>query len=100
MVDLMMTSCMPCSFGLLPTPGQVRDVRPAHRPPRSDRGCPLDTARDRCFWHVGGTADENDGSHLAATAPAVLLGEAHPPWPPLHERAAKAARQVGVTSSL
>jgi len=41
-------------------PPQVRDVRPAHRPPRIDRDCPLHTAGDRCLWHAGGTAGEND----------------------------------------
>jgi hypothetical protein len=43
-----------------PPPPQIREVRPAHRPPRNDRGCPLRTARDRCLWHAGGTAGEND----------------------------------------
>jgi hypothetical protein len=43
-----------------PRPPQVRAVRPAQRPPGSDRDCPLDTAGDRCLWHVGGTAGEND----------------------------------------
>jgi hypothetical protein len=28
--------------------------------PRSDRDYPLDTARARCSWHVGGTAGQND----------------------------------------
>ena len=51
-------------------PPQVRDRRPAQRPPRSDRDCPLDTARARCLWHVGGTAGVNDDrSNVAATAP-------------------------------
>jgi hypothetical protein len=31
-----------------PPPLQVKGRRPAHRPSRSHRGCPLDTARDRC----------------------------------------------------
>jgi hypothetical protein len=60
-------------------PPQVRDVRPAHRPPPSDRNCPLDTARDRCLWHAGGTAGENDdvrtwrdGSQLDRTVRSVL----------------------------
>jgi hypothetical protein len=44
-------------------PPQVRSERPAQRPSASDRDCPLDTARARCLWHAGGTADEND--HLA-----------------------------------
>jgi hypothetical protein len=34
--------------------------------------CPLDTAGDRCFWHVGGTAGENgDALYLAAMAPSL-----------------------------
>jgi hypothetical protein len=37
-------------------PPEVRDVRPAQRSSPSDRDCPLDTARDRCLWHVGGTS--------------------------------------------
>jgi hypothetical protein len=51
-------------------------VRPAHWPPRSDRDCPLDTARARCVWHVGGTAGEDkDGFHVAATASSLRVGE-------------------------
>jgi hypothetical protein len=50
---------MPCSFGLLPHRRSGLG-RPAQRSSRSDRGCPLDTARDRCLWHAGGTAGEND----------------------------------------
>jgi hypothetical protein len=42
---------------------QVRGGCPAQRAPGSDRDCPLVTAGDRCLWHAGGTADEND--HLA-----------------------------------
>jgi hypothetical protein len=52
---------------------QVERVQPAQRLSPSDRGCPLDTARARCLWHVGGTAGTNhdlapdgDGSSLAA----------------------------------
>jgi hypothetical protein len=41
---------------------QVSGMCPASRPSRTDRDCPLDTARDRCLWHVGGTAGTNDGS--------------------------------------
>ena len=37
---------------------EVRDARPPQRPSLSDRECPLDTARARCFWHVGGTASQ------------------------------------------
>jgi hypothetical protein len=48
---------------------QVRGGRPPYRRYRSDRECPLHTAGDRCLWHVGGTAGENDDpSHVAATA--------------------------------
>jgi hypothetical protein len=42
---------------------QVASRRPAQRPSLSDRGCPLLTARDRCLWHAGGTAGEDDGGH-------------------------------------
>jgi hypothetical protein len=45
-----------------PPPPQVRAVHPAQRPPSSDRDCPLDTAGDRCLWHAGGTAGENDAA--------------------------------------
>ena len=54
-----LTPCMPCSFGLLPHP-RSGPARPAHGSSRSNRGCPLDTAGDRCLWHAGGTAGEND----------------------------------------
>jgi hypothetical protein len=54
-----MTPCMPCSFGPLRHP-RSQAVRPAHRPSPSDRGCPLDTVGDRCLWHAGGTAGQND----------------------------------------
>jgi hypothetical protein len=55
-----------------PAPPQVRDRRLAQRPTWSDRECPLDTAGDRCVWHVGGTAGENDDDARAAgrSAPA------------------------------
>jgi hypothetical protein len=56
---------------------QVSDQRPAQRPSRSDRDCPLDTAGDRCLWHVGGTAGEYDSCpHVTATAPSCWEGEA------------------------
>jgi hypothetical protein len=42
---------------------QVRAKRPAQRPSRSDRCCPLDTARDRCLWHVGGTPPMSTMAH-------------------------------------
>jgi hypothetical protein len=38
---------------------QVRAGCLAKRPSRSDRDCPLDTARALSIWHVGGTAGEN-----------------------------------------
>ena len=63
-------------FRLPPLP-QVRSWRPARWSSRSDRDCPLDTAGDRCLWHVGGTAGETgDGSYVAAMAPAARVGEA------------------------
>jgi hypothetical protein len=43
-----------------PPPPQVSGVRPAQPPSPSDRDYPLDTAGDRCLWHVGGTAGTND----------------------------------------
>jgi hypothetical protein len=39
---------------------QVTGRRAVQRPFPSDRDCPLHTAGDRCLWHVGGTAGEND----------------------------------------
>jgi hypothetical protein len=58
-----LTPCMPCSFGLLPTPGQ-RAASP--RPPRSDlaRGWP--------------GRRERRGSHLKVTVPSSRRGEARP----------------------
>jgi hypothetical protein len=57
------------------TVAQVREGWPADRPCRSDRECPLHTAGDRCLWHAGGTAGENDdASHLAATALSSFVG--------------------------
>jgi hypothetical protein len=41
------------------SPTEVRAARPAQPPSWSDHGCPLDTARARCLWHVGGTAGED-----------------------------------------
>ena len=62
-----------------PPPPQVKAVSAAHRPTTSDRGCPLDTAGDRCLWHAGGTAGQNDafpaggdGSQLDRRARPVL----------------------------
>src|SRR5215207_1970817 len=71
---LTLTPCMPCSFGVLPHP-RSEPLSPAHRASRSDRECPLDTAGDRCLWHAGGTADENDDApHLTVTAPSWPRG--------------------------
>jgi hypothetical protein len=39
---------------------QVSGMWPASRPSPIDRECPLHAAGDRCLWHVGGTAGEND----------------------------------------
>ena len=71
------------------SPPQVRDVSRVQRPPRSDRGCPLDTAGYHCFWHAGGTAGENDdgrdgprrgGAGLAHTGlTLVVLAGSGPP---------------------
>ena len=73
-----LTPCMPCSFGLLPHP-RSEAVRPAQRPSPSDRDCPLDTARDRCLWHAGGTAGENDDARTwRRRLPARPEGEARP----------------------
>jgi hypothetical protein len=45
---------------------------------------PLDTARDRCLWHAGGTAaEDNHGSHLAAIHPLRMI--------PAHSRLPKVA---------
>jgi hypothetical protein len=56
-----LTPCMPCSFGLLPHPRSATGY-PVQRRSRSDRECPLVTAGDRCLWHAGGTAGENDAA--------------------------------------
>jgi hypothetical protein len=53
---------------------QVRDRRPAQRPPSSDRDCPLDTASDRCLWHAGGTAGENDDRSTGAHPVTWAIG--------------------------
>ena len=42
-------------------------MRPAHRPPRCDRECPLNTARNRCLLHAGGTAGGNDNAPPVTT---------------------------------
>jgi len=60
---------------------QVRRGRPPHRPPPSDRGWPLDTSRNRCLWHAGGTAGENgDACAWQRRLPAQPRGEARPRW--------------------
>jgi hypothetical protein len=63
---------MPCSFGLLPHPRSAA-CAPVQPPSPSDRECPLHTARDRCLWHVGGAAGEND--HLARGGNGSQLGQ-------------------------
>jgi hypothetical protein len=39
---------------------QVSGMYAGLRLSRSDRDCSPDTARDRCLWHVCGTAGTND----------------------------------------
>jgi hypothetical protein len=53
---------------------QVRHRGPAQRPSPSDRDCPLHTARDRCLWHVGGTAGEDDSVLRGAVGPTLTAG--------------------------
>ena len=53
---------------------QVRRVQPAQRLSPSDRDCPLDTARDRCLWHAGGTAGENDDRATGARPVTWAIG--------------------------
>jgi hypothetical protein len=53
---------------------QVRAPAPAHRSPSSDRDCPLRTARDRCLWHAGGTAGENDDRSNGARPVTWAIG--------------------------
>src|SRR5215218_4944388 len=57
-----------------PPPPQVRDRRLAQRPPSSDRDCPPDTAGDRCLWHAGGTASENDDRSTGARPVTWAIG--------------------------
>ena len=62
---------------------QVSGMWPASRLSRSDRECPLHTARDRCLWHAGGTAGENaDAQAWRRRLPAQPEGEVRPRWPP------------------
>jgi hypothetical protein len=65
-------------------PLQVRAVRPAYLPPRSDRDCPLGTARDRCLWHADGTAGENDEARPWRRMAARSARGQVRPWYPLH----------------
>jgi hypothetical protein len=66
-----------------PPPPQVRGVSPARQSPRSDRDCPLHTARDRCLWHAGGTVGENEDARtrrrrlLARQRVRPVLGDHH-----------------------
>jgi hypothetical protein len=61
------------------SPLQVSGVRPAQWLYPSDRDYPLHTARDRCLWHVGGTAGEHDDARTSRRRlPARVLGEARP----------------------
>jgi hypothetical protein len=84
-----------------PPPPQVRDACQVQRPSVSDRDCPPDTARDRCLWHVGGTAGEDDDVHTwRRRLLPQPLGEARPHSPLLVGKPSKTARQPGVTSSL
>jgi hypothetical protein len=73
-----MTTCMPCSFGLLPHPRSEAGTQ-STGVPRSDRDYPLYTAGARCLWHVGGTAGENDDARTwRQRLPARPEGEVRP----------------------
>jgi hypothetical protein len=61
-----------------PPPPQVSGVRPASRPSRSDRDCPPDTAGDRCLWHAGGTAGDNDDRSQLVTTGFQLVRRVRP----------------------
>jgi hypothetical protein len=62
------------------------------------RGCPVGTRHDRCGWHAGGTAGEDDLAHLGAVGSHLdrrvrsIPGDRLPRWqgPP-----ARGSRQVG-----
>jgi hypothetical protein len=56
-------------FRFVPLP-QVRSRYSAQPSCGSDRGCPLNTARNRCLWHAGGTPTRTTMLVLAATAPS------------------------------
>jgi hypothetical protein len=68
-----LTPCMPCSFGLIFHPRSGMGTLPNHSlgVTVTVRWLPL----DRCLWHAGGTAGENDNrSRVAATAPSSTGG--------------------------
>jgi hypothetical protein len=65
-----------------PPPPQVRDEHPVRRPSRSDRDCPLDTARDRCLRHASGTAVDDGEAQLGDDCTGLRAGEIRPQWPP------------------
>jgi hypothetical protein len=68
------TSCMPCSFGLLPHPRSEPCAQPIRlrRVTVTVRQIPLVTA---ALWHAGSTAGENGNApHLAARAPSWPRG--------------------------
>ena len=56
----------------------VRGEWSAQRPSWSDRECPLVTAGDRCLWHAGGTAGQNDGFPAGGDG-SPLAGRVRPP---------------------
>jgi hypothetical protein len=57
----------------------VRGVQPAQRPSWSDRGCPLDTAGDRCLWHAGGTRPVSTMWLAPVGEGSPLAGRVRPP---------------------
>jgi hypothetical protein len=79
-----------------PPPSQVRAVGPANRPSRSNRGCPLDTAGDRCLWHAGGMGGEND---VARTWRRRLLARPEGEATPSVTIASWASREGGAAAS-
>jgi hypothetical protein len=79
-----------------PPPPQVRDACQVQRPSVSDRGCPLDTAGDRCLWHVGGTAGEDDDVRTwRRRLPPQPLGKARPHSPLLRGQAVEDGTAAG-----
>jgi hypothetical protein len=83
-----------------PPPPQVKEPEPSATVVSSDRDCPLDTARDRCLWHVGGTAGEHEDARTwQRRLPAEPEGEDRPAGPLRRWPAANAARRpVGVST--